>query len=353
MTVPIPLHARWPRLVDSIPHLSLTAGPTPVQRLARLPRPAGAPEAFIKRDDFTASPYGGNKPRKLEFLLAEARGRGSRRILTVGGTGSNHCLATSLHGSRNGFEVELLLIPQPVTDHVRMSLRLYAKHAAAMHLGSSYEHAPRVEAERRREHPTLFYIPIGGSTPLGALGFVNASLELADQVRAGLLPEPARLIVAAGTCGTLAGLVLGLALAGLRTRVTGIRVVDRAVTNPATVLQLVEGARDLLGPAVPEIAGVHIRDGDFDIDERFYGAGYGHPTTEGQSAIELFRETESLPLEPTYTGKTAAALLDALSVHGERGPLLYWHTFAGPVLQAEAQTVPDSAVPERFRQFLS
>lgn len=350
MTTTVPLHARFPALATSIPHLPITHGPTPVARLARLARPGG-PELWIKRDDLTASPYGGNKPRKLEFLLADARRRGSTRILTVGGTGSNHCLATTLYGRRAGFDVELLLIPQPVTDHVRMSLKLYARHASALHLGRSYDEAAAVERARRAEHPSLCYIPIGGSTPLGALGFVNAALELAAQVAGGHLPAPARVLVAAGTCGTLAGMVLGFKLAGLPTRVTGIRVVDRAVTNAGTVLALARGARELLAPHVPAAQAVAIAESDFEIDERFFGAGYGHPTPEGLEAIRRFDAEEGLKLEPTYTGKTAAAVLDA-AAGGGRGPVLYWHTFAGPVLADEARGIPDDAVPQPFRAML-
>jgi D-cysteine desulfhydrase len=340
----IPLHARWPALLRDVPHIAFTAGATPVERF-------GTGNAWIKRDDRSADGYGGNKPRKLEFLLAGARKDGADRILTVGGTGSNHCLATCLHGTRHGFAVELLLIPQPVTEHVRMSLRLYSKYAARMIRGTSYEEAETVLAERRREHPALAYFPIGGSTPLGALGFVNAALELADQVKAGALPEPETLVIAAGTCGTLAGMVLGLAIAGLRTRVQAVRVVDRVVTHRGTVDALVSGARDILARTVPELAQVRVREDAYEIDERYYGAGYGHATPEGTRAIERFAAEAGLPLEPTYTGKTAAAFLDTVETAGG-APVLYWHTFAGPVLQDEARAIPDEAVPAEFREFL-
>lgn len=350
MTYTAPLHARFPVLAGAIPHLPITHGPTPVARLARLARPGG-PELWIKRDDFSAAPYGGNKPRKLEFLLADAHRLGSTRILTIGGTGSNHCLATTLYGRRAGFDVELLLIPQPVTDHVRMSLKLYARHASALHLGRSYDEAEAVERARRAEHPSLYFIPIGGSTPLGALGFVNAALELAAQVDEGVLPAPARVIVAAGTCGTLAGMVLGFKLAGLPARVTGIRVVDSAVTNAGTVLRIARGAQALLAPHLESAREITIAESDFDIDERFYGAGYGHPTPEGLEAIRRFDAEEGLKLEPTYTGKTAAAVLEA-AAGGGPGPVLYWHTFAGPVLADEARGIPDDAVPQPFRGML-
>lgn len=339
----LPLHARFPALTQVLPHIAFTAGATPVQRAFG--------NGWIKRDDASAGHYGGNKPRKLEFLLADARRSGSNRIFTIGGTGSNHCLATTLHGRAHGFDVELLLIPQPVTPHVQMSLRLYAKHAAKMIRGSSYEQAETIFGTRRREHPNLYYIPIGGSTPLGALGFVNAALELAEQVRAGLLPEPERIVIAAGTCGTLAGLTLGLALAGLKTRVTGVQVVDPVVTNRATVTRLMEGARAILARAVPEAAALALPEDRYELDNRFYGAGYGHPTEAGQSAIARFHGEVGLALEPTYTGKTAACFLETIAA--TKAPVLYWHTFAGPVLAKEAAGIPDETVPAEFREFLA
>lgn len=342
----LPLHARFPALTTQVPHIPFTAGATPVEQVF-----AGASaSAWVKRDDLTAGGYGGNKPRKLEFLLADARKQGSQRIFTIGGTGSNHCLATTLHGRAHGFDVELLLIPQPVTPHVQMSLRLYAKYAAKMIRGTSYEVVDTVYGTRRREHPNLYFVPVGGSTPLGALGFVNAALELSEQVKAGLLPEPERIVIAAGTCGTLAGLVLGLALSGMKTRVTGVQVVDRIVTNRETVTRLMDGARAILAAAVPEVAHVEVPEDAYELDHRWFGEGYGYPTPEGTAAIARFHDDAGLELEPTYTGKAAACFLHTLNE--SRGPVLYWHTFAGPVLEAEAATVPDSQVPEDFREFL-
>lgn len=318
------------------------------------PDAARGPSLWLKRDDRGARPYGGNKPRKLEWLLADARRQGARCVLTAGGIGSNHALATTLYGSELGLAVHLLLFPQPVTEHVKMSLRLYGHFGARLHLGEGSRQVERQVAELGQALPSCYAIPMGGSTPLGALGFVDAAFELAEQVRQGLLPCPSRIFVAAGTCGTLAGLVLGTKLAGLPSRVIGVRVVDRSVGNPAVALQLAAGALRLLRQraptAVPELS---LSEADFDFLDGYFGDGYGCPTAAGQRALRLAREHAGLELEPTYTGKTLAAVLDACGARASAGTVLYWNTFAGPVLADLAAGVGDAAVPSEFRGFLA
>ncbi|MBI4861686.1 MAG: pyridoxal-phosphate dependent enzyme [Candidatus Riflebacteria bacterium] len=291
------LFDRFPDLEQRLPRIDLMAGPSPVHRLERLASGPGLPQIWVKRDDRCAIPYGGNKPRKLELLLAQARALGCRAVLTVGGLGSNHALATCIHGARNGFEVHVLLFPQPVTDHVRMSLRLFSRHATRMSLGSSYEELPRLVdryLERATASPApqpsragsdMYYIPAGGSTGLGAIGFVNAGLELARQVRAGEMPQPAAIFFPAGTCGTVAGLVVGLKMAGLDARVKAVRVVDPTVANRPTVLALAREAVEILARADRSVPSVTIRDDDFDLLEGYFGAGYGAPTQQGLEAI--------------------------------------------------------------------
>jgi D-cysteine desulfhydrase len=343
---PLALFHRFPE-TRAIGREPLLERITPVRRVDGLARPL-----WVKCDDLTVSPYGGNKPRKLEFLLADARRRGSTRILTTGGLGSNHALATCLYGRRAGFDVHVLLFPQPVTDHVRMSLRLYSKHATQMTLGTTYEELPALVDRQMQEHPGSMFIPSGGSTPLGAIGLVSAALELMDQVKRGECPEPGTIVLPAGTCGTIAGLALGLKLAGARTRCLGIQVVDRAITNPATVLALAEGAARILYGADPSIPRVQLDEADFDLSYDYYGPGYGHPTPAGQAAIDTARDTGSLTLEPTYTGKAFAAVLDLLAGRAAPEPILFWNTFAGPVLQDEAAAIPSDSVPAEFRAFL-
>jgi D-cysteine desulfhydrase len=350
--VSLALFDRFPRAAAAIPRLALLERVTPVHRLDRLSRGPGR-ELWVKRDDRTAERYGGNKPRKLELLLAGARRACARTILTTGGLGSNHALATCLYGRRAGFDVHVLLFPQPVTDHVRMSLRLFSRHATRMHPGTSYDELPALVERITHDLPGSVFFPSGGSTPLGAIGLVSAALEIADQVGRGEMPEPGTIVLAAGTCGTIAGLALGLKIAGLRTRAVGVRVVDQAMASPAAVLVLADGAARILSDADPSIPRVRLAETDFDLLHDYFGPGYGHSTTEGEAAIARARDAGGLALEPTYTGKAFAAALDLLATRAAAAPVLFWNTFAGPVLAAEAGSIPAGDVPEPFRGWLA
>ncbi|MBW1873717.1 MAG: pyridoxal-phosphate dependent enzyme [Deltaproteobacteria bacterium] len=169
-------------------------------------------------------------------------------------------------------------------------------------------------------------IPGGGSSPLGALGFVNAGLELAAQILAGELPEPQAVFLPYGTGGTAAGLALGLQLAGLNTKVLAVRVIDRLIANrPRLVVFLRALARLLASGADP--IGLPARLGaNLEIVHEYIGPGYGHSTPEAVKAVNLFSDLEDVQLELTYTGKAAAAFW----AHAEsiKGPLLFWNTYS-------------------------
>jgi D-cysteine desulfhydrase len=353
------LFEHYPALRSRLPWLPLLGGATPVEPLS-LQNGAGAglkrpgPSLWLKRDDRGAEPYGGNKPRKLEWLLADALRRGASQVLTAGGIGSNHALATALYGAQHGLKVHLLLFPQPVTEHVRMSLRLYAHLGAVMHLGGGLEGLAERLAELGGKLSSCYTLPMGGSTHLGCLGFVDAAFELADQVRQGLLPCPTRLFVAGGTCGTLAGLILGTKLAGLRTRVTGVRVVDRNVGNPAVVLELAEGALRILRDAEPSaVPRVSLDESSIELLESYYGDGYGCPTVAGEQALYLLKDRAGIELESTYTAKTLAAVLDACDEAPAGETVLFWNTFAGPVLAGLVADASEESIPPAFRKFLA
>ena len=228
------LFRAYPELRAWLPRRPIVTGPTPVEPLPL----AGAPEGvlFVKRDERCSPLYGGNKPRKLEFILGAALARGSRRLVTTGGLGTHHGLATTILARDAGLRTTLVLVMQPVTAEVQRSLLLHAAWGAELRWGRNLPGAAAqvlralAVATARGERPLL--VPTGGSSASGQLGFVSAGLELAEQVRAGQLPEPAELFVAVGTGGTLAGLVAGLALAGLRTRVVGVLVTDILPPSP-------------------------------------------------------------------------------------------------------------------------
>ena len=354
------LYARYPELQVTLPRLALGKGPSPVAPLARLSSRLGGPPLWVKNDGLYGSVYGGNKARKLEFLLADALRRRCRTIITFGAIGTNHGLATALYARQQGLRAVLLLVDQPVSEHVRTQVWRLHQVGAVLHRTRTVPRtavlAPlamlRYADWRRGRLPYL--VPPGGSSPLGAVGYVNAGLELADQVAAGELPEPAHIFVALGSGGTAAGLLLGLRLAGLRSRLVAVVVSDVVSLRPQTVTRLANRAARLLrqrGAPLPE--------GDIGPEEvtlasDWLGGGYGHPTPAAAQAEELVRETEGLELEGVYTAKAMAALVDQVKAGQLReGPVLYWHTFNALPLPFRPPTAEDlRRLPRAFRSLM-
>ncbi|MFB6262653.1 MAG: 1-aminocyclopropane-1-carboxylate deaminase/D-cysteine desulfhydrase [Bradymonadaceae bacterium] len=348
------LTRRYPP-TSALPKLEFAQLPTPVERCRPLGDAIGVPRLWVKRDDRTGTLYGGNKVRKLEFLLADAVEQGYEDVWTVGAVGSHHVLATCIYARRQGLEPAALHFPQPVTEHVRDNLRALSTTRPDLTLVGNRVQIP-VEVLRTKirewlaRGPDVYYIPAGGSSPVGVLGYVNAALELADQVEAGELPEPETVVVAAGTCGTLAGITLGFRLAGLDSRVVGVRVVDRMIANVPTVVRLARktaGRLDEIGiEDVPTIT-----PDDLELVHDFFGEDYGVPTDEGLRAIELAEEHAGFELEPTYTGKTFAALASGeLDVADDR--VLYWHTLNGVDLTDRIERADvERDLPDEYGQF--
>jgi D-cysteine desulfhydrase len=330
------LFQRYPGLRGKLPWLPLGVYPTPVELLCggedavegRLPPEflaGGKARLYVKRDDLTNPVYGGNKVRKLEHVLAEAKLAGRTSLLTVGGLGSNQCLATSIHGGRAGFAVDIALFDQPVTPHVIENLLADREAGANFVYGGGFVRTAYRAAARYAAREKPYYIPTGATTPLGDMGYVNAALELAAQVQAGILPEPDRLYVAAGSCGTSAGLIAGCKLAGLKTRVVAVQITEAIVANRYTIAANANAALAALRALDPAVPGVSVARDDFDVESAFFGPGYGAVTPEGQAAVESVRP--ALTLETTYTGKTLAACLDYCRRDTQGAVVLFWNTF--------------------------
>lgn len=322
------LFETFPETATLVPWRPLGRHDTPVEELPALDG-AGDVRIFLKRDDATSPLYGGNKVRKLEHILAEAELLGRRTLVTVGGSGTNHGLATALHGRRLGFTVQLALFPQPDTPHVRENAAAFAAAGAVVHASrfeaGAFYRAARLHREAALAGEQPYFIMVGGSSRLGAAGYVNAALELAAQVRSGVLPEPDRIFIALGSCGSAAGLLAGLRLAGLRSRVSAVRVANPLLANGAAVRYM---AGDLMrwlrtaGPGVPKVAVEH---GQLEVVTNQLGRGYGHATAAGQDAESWLRGR--VRLEPAYTAKAAAACLEYCRRRARPGEtVLYWHT---------------------------
>ena len=342
---------RWlPQLAERIPWLSLAHLPTPVEPLELDGLPA-ARQIWIKRDDLTAEPYGGNKVRKLEFLLAAAKARGARRLITVGAAGSHHALATTIYGRSLGFDVSLVLFPQPLTDHVREVLLLDQAYGAELRYTHRMETVPAAlfVATLRYRNQGAFVIPPGGSDATGTLGYVSAALELAEQIQRGELPEPRTVIVAAGTLGTAAGMALGFQIAGIRAHIKAVRITSRIVTNERVLARLVRGAQLILRRAGARIDVADAALAQVQLVHDQIGRGYGQETPAGSSASRLFEES-GVRLDAAYTAKAAAALIQ--DAPATDPPILFWHTLSAPNVlpKAPAET---AALPRPFRDYLA
>jgi D-cysteine desulfhydrase len=318
----------------------------------------GVPEAlWVKRDDRSCPRYGGNKPRKLEFLIGAALARGSRRLVTVGGLGTNHGLATAILGGEAGLAVTLVLLDQPVTPQVREKLLLYPAYGAELLYGrnvvGTVAQAARVllRSAVRGEKPTL--VPAGGSSATGNVGFVCAGLELGAQIEEGALPEPAEIFVPVGSGGTLAGLVVGLRLAGLSSRARGVLVSDILPPSPRALQRAARRVLRRLRARDPSLPELPLPVEDFALIRDQLGPGYGAATPAAEDAVETAADA-GLGLETTYTGKCLAAIR-ALAARGalSPGPVLFWNTFSSvdPRPGAPLRISRDLLSPV-FRRFL-
>lgn len=308
-------------LFNPFPLARLAARPTPVARLEQIGKIQNHTQLFVKQDNLSAPFYGGNKIRKLEFLLGEALEQKRKSVITYGATGSNHALATAICCRELGLKAISILAPQEPSDHVLKNLRAQQAAGAEIIQCGNYTEFPgatKAAQKRCQESDGIepYIIPAGGTNAVGALGFVNAAFELAEQLQPDIIYLPM------GTGGTLAGLLVGLKLTGLaHTRIEAIRVVEPAFRNETHILQLCGELCEKLGvePCITA-ADIHIRN-------EFFGAGYGIPTPEAQYAVDHFREQENIALETTYTGKTTAALLHDLQSGSLQGQTIcYWNT---------------------------
>jgi D-cysteine desulfhydrase len=357
-TADLALVRRFPALAR-LPRHALTALPTPVQPLDHLARQRDLAALWIKRDDLSGPLYGGNKPRKLEWLLGAALARRRRGVITFGGIGTHHGLATAICARDAGLRTVLVLLPQPVTDHVRHCLLLDHAAGAELHVAGSIAGvaatALRLCAAALWRGQPLAIIPTGGTSATGVIGYVNAGFELADQVRAGALPEPEAIFVPLGSGGTVAGLALGCRLAGLRSRVVAVLVTDILPPSPARLAALARAALRRLHRVAPEIPQAALQAGDIAVLRDYLGRAYGAVTEAGLAAQRLLFETEGIALETTYTAKCLAAFLDLAAHEPYRGrPLLFWNTYSSVDLGATFGALPDwRELPPPFHRFCS
>ena len=314
---PIPLVRRFPALA-AIPRSRLARFPTPVEHLEGF---RDVDSLWVKHEDLSSDVLGGNKVRSLEFLLGRV-GQGDT-VLTLGGVGSTHILATAVHAARLGAKTIAVRWHHDMHPSAHEVAERTVTECAEVITASNVVTAvpPLIRLRLTRQ---AHYIPLGGSNPLGTLGHVNAALELADQIEAGELPPPARLVVPLGSGGTAAGLALGFAIAGMDTIVVGARVGPRIGANRWRVLRLAERTRQLIGryagnPPAP------VRGDRVAVSHDLYAGAYARPHPTAEHAAILVDELRGWRLDATYSAKAFAVALDMASRHGT--PTLFWMTF--------------------------
>jgi D-cysteine desulfhydrase len=289
---------------------------------------SGSSEIWLKDESgFGDGGWGGNKVRKLEWLLPDAKRRGRKTILTFGGLGTNWGLATALYGRDQGLHTALGLIDQPRDEHVEAQLRRLEASGATLHFTRTKNRtialAPWLIARHASGFRPPYILPSGGSSPLGSLGYVETAFEIAAQVRSGELPEPANVVVPAGSGGTAAGLALGFRLAGIPARVTGVIVTEHLKLDEPAIRKLAGKSASLLRHRGADFPDPTL---DLEMTGDWMGQTYGAPTPESERAIERAR-SEGLELDPVYTGKAMAALLGKCEAGDfTGGPVLFLNT---------------------------
>ncbi len=315
-----PLFSAYPLLSKSLPCIELGDLPTPINQLANV-------ESFFhnrvrlyqKNDGLTGQiensirSFGGNKIRKLEFLLADAQAHGAQSVMTYGCIGSNHVVATAVSAKKLGMRCIAQLSPQDVTPVVKRNMLLMGEHDTRMMLNPNREVRSMQTicscVQNSYDNGDIpYFIPTGGSCPIGIIGFVNAAFELKKQIKKGDMPEPDYIYVATGSCGTLVGLMLGARAAGLKSKIIGIAVEPNDPSNSfvTQVLSLLKKTNELLHEKDPDFPLFAWRTEDISLRLTFGGPDYGVVTPEALQAIDLFQEKEGIRLDTTYTSKGAA-----------------------------------------------
>lgn len=320
-------------VLTKFPRVSLAFAPTPLEPLPNLSKALDGHEIWIKRDDCTGFALGGNKVRKLEFLMADAQGLGATSIVTAGGTQSNHVRQTAAAAARLGMKCHTVLERVRTDDLYETNGNalldhLFGAEPRFIDKGADMDAALAALVDQlTASGETVYTVPVGGSNALGALGYVACAFELAGQFReAGV--HPSLIVHASGSAGTQAGLLVGLALAGLEIAVMGMCVSRPGAEQKKKVTALVVDICDFIGR--PDLVDVI----EVSCDGAYVGAGYGVETPEMADAVRTLARTEGIFLDPVYTGKAMAGLIDYASSGklAGAGPVLFLHTGGTPAL---------------------
>lgn len=313
----------------SLPRLKIAHLPTPIESLPRLSAKLGGPTLWVKRDDQTGLAMGGNKTRKLEFILAEAQANGAKTLVTAGAVQSNHCRQTAAAAARYGFDCILVLAQDP------------PERATANYLLDQLLGAEIVWGNWETRHQELkdafnqawedgrrpYLVPYGGSSPTGAASYAYAIQELRSQD----VLSPDWIVFASSSGGTQAGLVAGQRLFDFEGKILGISIDEPEDELKSRVAKLATEVADRLGSTIT------FKPADVLVNADYAEPGYGVLTSREREAVQLFAKYEGLLLDPVYTGRAAAGMIDLIrrEFFKPEESVLFWHTGGTPALFAE------------------
>ncbi|MDP2233078.1 MAG: pyridoxal-phosphate dependent enzyme [Actinomycetota bacterium] len=342
----LPLADEYPGIAR-LARVELAALPTPLQDLPALAESHGIGALAIKRDDLTSARYGGNKVRKLEFLLGLALAEERRAVITFGAYGSNHALATAVHALGVGLEPHVVLSPQAPGPFAAATLLAHASLGTLLYPIDGWDGAREAVRVRRmlRERDGIdpLVIPMGGTSDRGATGYVNAAFEIAAQVQAGVAPRPDFVYAAGGTLGTVVGLAVGFAALRWSTEVVSVRVTPGEVANELFARRIAAETIALLRSADESFPDIAYDDLALDLRDDWFEPGYGVVTPETLAAVAAAAEY-GFSLETTYTGKALAAMMaDAAEGLLEQENVLFLDTYNSAPMPTPGS--PDALAP--------
>lgn len=312
-----------------VPRLHFAHLPTPVEALPRLSELLGGPRLFIKRDDQTGLAFGGNKTRKLEFLVAEAREQGARTLISGGAIQSNHCRQTAAAAARFGFECILVLtgeMPQQISGNILLDQLFGASIVNVPDRKDRDRILQKTFEQASAEGKKPYLVPYGGSSPTGALGYAFAIEELLKQ---GV--DADYIVFGTSSGGTHAGLLLGERMFGFKGKVLGISIDEPEEWLKKNISALASGASEKLGPRI------EFKPEDVLANDTYCRPGYGVLTGAEREAVQLFARYEGLLLDPVYTGRAAAGMIDLIrkGFFKKSETVLFWHTGGQSALFAD------------------
>ena len=327
--------------MNQIPRLHFAHLPTPIEELPRLSAALGGPRILVKRDDQTGLAFGGNKTRKLEFLVAEAQEQGAKMMISAGAIQSNHCRQTAAAAARFGFECTLVLtgeLPRQPSANLLLD-QLFGARIVNVADRKDRDRVLQETFDRAAsEGKKPYLVPYGGSSPTGALGYAFAVEELMKQMAGfrsfqnfGSLDRVDWIIFGTSSGGTHAGLVLGQRVFGCQGKALGISIDEPVEWLQKNISALASSASEKLGERIEFVPA------DVSANADYCAAGYGVLTGAEREAVRLFARHEGLLLDPVYTGRAAAGMIDLVrkGFFKKDETVLFWHTGGQPALFAE------------------